>query len=72
MEARPAAGAPYAFTATGMQVGAGSSAEERVVVADVVVSRAGESDQRFAWDLVMRQSEGRWRLWTVRERASGS
>ena len=67
--ARPAAGAPYAFTATGMQVGAGSSADERVVVADVVVSRMGEADQRFAWELVMRRGEGRWRLWTVRGRA---
>lgn len=68
---RPAGGAPYAFTATAMKVAAGSSAEERVVVADVVVSRPGETDQRFAWELVMRKSEDRWRLWTVRERASG-
>ena len=68
--ARPAAGAPYAFTATGMQVGAGSHEDERIVAADVFVSRAGETDQRFSWELVMRKSEGRWRLWTVRERAA--
>ena len=68
--ARPAAGAAYAFTATGMQVGAGSSADERVVVADVVLARAGEADQRFAWELVMRKGEDRWRLWTVRDRSA--
>lgn len=70
LAARPGAGGRYAFTATAMQVGAGSSADERVVVADVVVSRVGETDQRFAWELVMRRGEGRWRLWTVRERAA--
>ena len=69
LAASPAAGAPYAFTATAMQVGAGSYEDERVVVADVVVSKVGEADRRFAWELVMRTSEGRWRLWTVRERA---
>lgn len=68
--AGPAAGAPYGFSATGMRVGPGSQENERVVVADVVVSRSGETDQRFAWELVMRRSEGRWRLWTVRERAA--
>jgi hypothetical protein len=67
---RSAGGAPYSFRATGMRVGAGSNEEERVVAADVVVSRPGETDQRFAWELVMRKSEGRWRLWTVRERAA--
>jgi hypothetical protein len=68
--AEPAAGARYAFTATGMQVGAGSHEDERVVIADVVVSRVGEADQRFAWELTMRRSESRWRLWTVRDRGA--
>ena len=67
---RPAGGGPYAFTATGMQFGPGSNEDERVVVADVVVSRPGETDQRFAWELVMRKGEGRWRLWTVRDRVA--
>ncbi len=71
--ARPAAGARYVFAAAGMRVGAGGREDERVVAADVVVSRVGETDQRFAWELVMRRSEGRWRLWTVRDRtAAGS
>ena len=67
---RPAGGAPYVFSATAMQVGAGINKDERVLVADVVVSRAGEADQRFAWELVLRKSEGRWRLWTVRDRSA--
>jgi hypothetical protein len=72
LAATPAGGAPYGFTATGIQVRPGGGDGERVVVADVVVSRPGETDQRFAWELVMRKSEGHWRLWTVRERtASG-
>ena len=70
LAARRAAGAPYAFTANGMQVGPGRSADERVVIADVVVSRVGEADQRFAWELVMRREEDRWPLWTVRDRAA--
>jgi hypothetical protein len=65
---RPAAGARYSFTATGLRVSPRGQDEERVVEADVVVSRAGETDQRFAWQLVMRNSEGQWRLWTVRDR----
>jgi hypothetical protein len=69
--ARPAAGARYAFSATGLRVSQVGQEGERVVEAHVVVSRVGETDQRFAWQLVMRKSEGRWRLWTVRAASDG-
>ena len=69
---QPAGGAPYAFSATSLRVSSGRNDDEQVVAADVVVSRPGETDQRFKWELVMRSIDNRWVLWTVRDPGSGS
>jgi alkylhydroperoxidase family enzyme len=72
MRAATLNGAPYAFSATVVGVSAGDGHDEQVVAAELVLSRPGETDQNFAWDLVLRRSGGQWRLWTVRERAAAS
>ena len=70
--ARASSERPYTFSATALRP-APASGDEQLVAADVVVSRPGEADQRFAWELVMRRSggQGRWVLWTVRDRSAG-
>ena len=70
VKARPAGGGPYTFSAKVFGVGSGRDRDEQLVTADVVVTRSGEADQRFTWELVMRHTDGRWLLWTVRDRAS--
>lgn len=69
--AQPDVGA-YTFGADVLSVRAGRNPDEEVVVADVVLSRPGEADQRFAWEIVMRRSgqSGAWVVWTVRDRAT--
>jgi hypothetical protein len=67
-----AAGGAYSFSAEVLGVNAGRNRDEQLVGADVVVSRSGESDQRFTWELVLRRSEERWLLWTVRDQDSAS
>ena len=63
-------GQHYRFDATVGRTSAGSRPGEELVMADVVVARPGETDQHFAWELVMRQADDKvWRLWTVRDRA---
>ncbi len=72
-EISPVAGPPYRFDATIGPTSAGSRVGEQVVMADVVVSRPGEADQRFSWEVVMRQgADQSWRLWTVRARAASN
>ena len=69
----PVAGPPYRFDATVGPTSAGSRVGEQVVMADVVVSRPGETDQSFSWEIVMRQgADQSWRLWTVRDRAASN
>ena len=69
LRSRPLTDDPYTFSATVLSVGAGPNRDEQLVAADVVVSRPGETDQRFAWELVLRRSGGSWLLWTVNDRA---
>lgn len=54
-------GAPYAFV---LEVG--EVVEPGLVRGTVVVSRPGETEQRFHWDLELAEVDGTWRLWTVR------
>lgn len=54
-------GAPYSFVLEG-----GELVEPGVVRGTVVLSRPGETEQRFHWDLELVEVDGRWRLWTVR------
>ena len=72
VKARAAPGVPYRFSATVLRSSAGLDSHEQVVGAEVVVSRPGETDQRFIWELVMRSTDGRWLLWTVHDRAAAS
>lgn len=44
----------------------GEVVEPGVVRGTVVLSRPGETAQRFHWDLELVDVDGRWRLWTVR------
>jgi hypothetical protein len=69
-----APGAPaYTFVMVNPEVLPGASAGERIVRAQIVASRPGEKDQRFQWDLVLRNgTEKQWLLWTVRDRTSTS
>lgn len=41
--------------------------EDWVVSGPVVVSRPGEADRRYDWELVVRRRHGEWAVWTVRE-----
>lgn len=70
--ARAAGGPPYSFSATVLYITTGRNQDEQLVAADVVLSRAGKPDQRFAWELVLRRSgpDAGWLLWTVRDRAA--
>ena len=54
-------GAPYSFVLED-----GELVEPGVVRGTVVLSRPGETKQRFHWDLELVEADGRWRLWTVR------
>lgn len=72
VKARAVPGSPYRFSGTVLRSSAGRDHDEQVVVADVVVTRPGETDQRFTWELVMRRTNGRWLLWTVHDSAAVS
>lgn len=37
-----------------------------LVRGSVVVSRSGETDRVFLWDIELRSIDGRWQVWTVR------
>ena len=54
-------GAPYLFV-----LEEGGVVEPGVVRGTVVLSRPGETEQRFRWDLELVDVDGRWRVWTVR------
>lgn len=62
---------PYKMTMTGVQVIAPSDrADQRVLRGQVQMTRPGEEPQSFNWDVWLQldqASDGRWRLWTVRE-----
>ena len=45
--------------------------DDWLVRGPVVVSRPGEADQRFRWELVVRQRGEGWAVWTVRESGGG-
>jgi hypothetical protein len=63
----------YTFVMVDPAVLPGAGAGERIVRAQIVASRPGEKDQRFQWDLVLRNgTEKQWLLWTVRDRKSTS
>jgi len=63
----------YTFVMVNPAVLPGAGAGERIVRAQIVASRPGEKDQRFQWDLVLRNgTEKQWLLWTVRDRKSTS
>ena len=68
---RSTSGAPYTFSAATLGTSQGTDPDEQLVGADVVASRPGEADQRFAWELVLRRAGANrpWLLWTVRDRA---
>ena len=72
VKARAVPGAPYRFSATVLGSSAGRDHDEQLVVADIVVTRPGETDQRFSWELVMRRSDSRWLLWTAHDSAAAS
>ena len=63
----------YKMTMSGVQVIAPSNrADQRVLRGKVQMTRPGEDPQSFNWDVWLQldqASDGRWRLWTVRETA---
>jgi hypothetical protein len=70
---KPVGPPPYKMTMTGVQVISPSArADQRVLRGQVQMTRPGEEPQHFNWDVWLQldeASEGRWRLWTVRETA---
>ena len=64
---------PYKMTMSGVKVIAPSNrADQRVLRGQVQMTRPGEEPQSFNWDVWLQldeASDGRWRLWTVRETA---
>jgi hypothetical protein len=63
---------PYKMTMTGVQVIA-PRADQRILRGRVEMTRPGERPQTFHWDIWLQQdraSDGRWRLWTVRDTAA--
>jgi len=70
---KPIGPPPYKMTMSGVQVIAPSNrADQRVLRGKVQMTRPGEDPQSFNWDVWLQldqASDGRWRLWTVRETA---
>ena len=64
---------PYKMTMTGVKViKPGDREDQRVLRGKVQMTRPGEEPQSFNWDVWLQldeASDGRWRLWTVRETA---
>lgn len=67
--ARPAGPPEYRFAMS--EAAAERKGNDWIVRGPVVVSRPSEADQRFRWELVMRQKGETWRVWTVRDLAAG-
>jgi hypothetical protein len=60
---------PYKMTMTGVKV-ITPRPDQRILRGKVEMTRPGEKPQSFNWDVWLQldpASEGRWRLWTVRE-----
>lgn len=61
----------YQITMSGARV-LPRSGNERVLRGKVQVTRPGEVEQNYEWDVLMRRDDkagGRWRLWTVVDRS---
>lgn len=57
---------PYEFIIE--EIALETATETEVVLrADLIFGRPGESPQAFVWDIVMRNRDGTWRLWTAAE-----
>jgi hypothetical protein len=69
LAAHPPGPPEYRFAMSGAT--AERKGDDWIVRGPVVVSRAGEADQRFSWELVVRQRSGGWAVWTVRESGGG-
>ena len=63
--ARPAGPPAYRFAMSDPSVE--RRGEDWVVRGPVVVSRPGEADRRYDWELVVRRRNGGWAVWTVRD-----
>ena len=63
--ANPAGPPAYRFAMSDATVE--RSGDHWVVRGPVVVSRPGEADRHYDWELVVRQRNGEWAVWTVRE-----
>jgi hypothetical protein len=69
---KPIGGSPYKFTMTGVKV-IDARANQRILRGRVLLTRPGEVEQRYAWDVWMQRDDaagGRWRLWTVAKTAA--
>jgi hypothetical protein len=63
---------PYEVTLTDAHLGEATPGKA-VVTGTVAWTRPDEPDQRYAWELVLRSTDGKaWRLWTVRDLPSGA
>jgi hypothetical protein len=68
---KPLGPPPYQLTMSGVRV-LTPRPDQRVLRGQVRVTRPGEQQQDYRWDVVLRRdpkSGDRWRLWTVRETA---
>lgn len=65
-------GVPYDVSLAHAQVtNAGSN--EALVTAIVTWVKPGEAEQRYSWEVVLRDAgRGQWRLWTVRDRETAA
>lgn len=63
--AHPAGPPAYRFAMSGAKVE--RHGEDWLVRGPVVVSRPGEADRRYDWELVVRRRNGGWAVWTVRD-----
>jgi hypothetical protein len=62
---KPAGPPAYVFAMAAPKVMPGPNLRARIVRGEVVVTRDGEAERRYGWDLVMRNAAGRWVVWTV-------
>ena len=71
LAAAPPGPPPYTFELSDPVVG--ETGGEPLVRGAVRVSRPGEAEQRFDWELILREdTEGGWRVWTVRDLRPGT
>jgi hypothetical protein len=59
-------GLPYRFDLVDATV-----PQSGLVRGTVLLTRPGEREQRFHWDIELVQVDGKWRLWTVRTTSDG-